>query len=84
MPFLSTIEEMALERGQEKGAKETRQQDIFDLLETRFNTLPESLIKSIKQIDDLALLKYLHLQTIKVNSLEEFEQLIKQNLNNQN
>lgn len=88
MPFLSTIEEMALERGQEigqeKGAKEARQQDIFDLLETRFNTLPESLVKSLNKIDDLALLKELLIETIKVNSLEEFEALINQNSNNQN
>jgi len=80
MPFLSTIEELAEERGQVKGkqigAKETCQQNIFDLLENRFGTLPERLIKTLKQIDDLMVLKQLHLKTISVNSLEEFQKLI--------
>ncbi len=84
MPFLSTLEEMALEKGQEIGIKEARQQDIFDLLETRFQTLPESLIKSVKNINDLAFLKYLIINTIRVNSVEEFENLINQNLLDKN
>jgi hypothetical protein len=81
MPFLSTLEEMALEKGQEKGAKETRQQDIIDLLVKRFVTLPETLINAVKKVEDMALLKQLHLETIVVNSVEEFEQLIKDSLN---
>ena len=89
MPFLSTLEEMALERGQEigqeigqeKGAKETYQQNIIDLLVKRFVILPETLIKTVKQIDDMALLKQLLMATITVNSVEEFEQLIKDSLN---
>jgi Putative transposase, YhgA-like len=79
MPFLSTIEEMALERGQQIGIKETRQQDILDLLERRFGKLPETLIKTIKKIDDLTFLKQLLIETITVNSLSEFEQLINHN-----
>jgi hypothetical protein len=79
MPLLMNIEKRALVRGEEKGAKKTRQQDIIDILESRFSNLPESLIKSIQEIDDLALLKKLILDTIKVNSLSEFEQLINNN-----
>ncbi len=75
MPFLSTLEEMAIE----KGIKETRQQDILDLLEKRFGKLPETLIKTIKKIDDLTFLKQLVIATISVNSLEEFEGLIEKN-----
>ena len=86
MPFLTTIEEMALERGQEigqeKGAKETYQQNIIDLLKARFNSLPKSREKAIKQIDDLTRLKQLHLDTIRVNSVSEFEQLVNDNLSN--
>jgi hypothetical protein len=73
MPFLSTIEEMALERGQQigqqKGSKENCQQDILDLLKIRFNSLPETLETSLKQIDDLARLKQLVIATISVSSL---------------
>jgi hypothetical protein len=74
MPFLSTLEEMALEQG----AKETRQQDIIDLLQKRFGELPESLTKAITQVEDSSFLKQLHLETISVNSLEEFEQLVRE------
>ncbi|GGA12192.1 hypothetical protein [Okeania sp. KiyG1] len=81
MEFLSTIEELAIERGQEIGqeigAKATCRQNILDLLEKRFNSLPETLIKAINEINDLALLKRLLLETITVNSVAEFEELIK-------
>jgi hypothetical protein len=76
MPFLSTIEEMAEERGQVKGAKETCQQNIFDLLENRFGTVPEKLMGTLKEINDLMALKQLLVQTISVNSLNEFQTLI--------
>ncbi len=80
MPFLSTIEELAEERGQVKGkqigAKETCQQNIFDLLENRFGTLPETLIETLQQIDDITTLKQLLVQTISVNSLDKFQTLI--------
>ena len=89
MEFLSTIEELAMERGQqigqqrgqqigeEIGAKENCRQNILDLLEKRFNSLPETLIKAINEINDLALLKQLLVETITVNSVAEFEELIK-------
>ncbi len=84
MPLLTNIEQRALVKGQEIGAKETRKQDIINLLESRFNTLPEKLVNSIKNIEDLSVLKYLLIQTIKVNSVTEFEQLINENLPNTN
>ncbi|NEP38959.1 MAG: hypothetical protein F6K25_16545 [Okeania sp. SIO2G4] len=81
MEFLSTMEELAIERGQqigqEIGAKQTYRENILDLLEKRFNSLPETLIKAINEINDLALLKRLLVETISVNSVAEFEELIK-------
>ena len=76
MPLLTNIEKRALAKGEQKGAKETREQDILDLLKLRFNSVPKSIEDSLKNIDDLAFLKQLHLATISVKSLEEFEQLI--------
>ncbi len=75
MEFLSTMEERAIERG----AKETRIQDIIDLLQMRFNSVPETLLESLNNIEDLAFLKQLLLETIRVNSIAEFEVLIQQN-----
>ncbi|MEA5526936.1 hypothetical protein [Nodularia spumigena] len=72
MPFLSTIEENA----QEKGAKITRQDDIIKILSTRFDNLPEKIIYNIKQIDNMSILENLLLPSINLNSLEEFQTLI--------
>jgi len=76
MPFLSTLEEMALE----KGAKETSRNHIIKILEKRFGTLPDELINAINKLDDLPLLERLHLETITVNSVAEFSTLIQENL----
>ncbi|WP_287526901.1 hypothetical protein [Okeania sp. SIO2C2] len=59
--FLNTIEELAIERGQKRGqeigqeigAKATCRQNILDLLEKRFNSLPETLVKAVNEINDL-------------------------------
>lgn len=76
MPLLSNIEQRAIART----AKETRQQDIIKLLQKRFGTLPESLIRSLQQIDDMSILEQLIIETITVNSLSEFQLLIDSNL----
>jgi hypothetical protein len=83
MPFLSTLEEMALQKGQQIGqqigAKETRKKDIINLLQKRFGNLNLELIQSINKIDDLSFLNTLILETISVNSEAEFQELINQN-----
>ncbi|MGK7893327.1 MAG: hypothetical protein AB4372_06795, partial [Xenococcus sp. (in: cyanobacteria)] len=80
MEFLSTMEE----RGIEKGAKENCRQNIIDLLQVRFLSVPESLVESLNNIEDLAFLKQLLLETIRVNSIAEFEELIQQNFYGEN
>ena len=72
MPFLSTLEEMAIDRT----TKSTHYKNIIKLLQKRFGNLPESLVESINQIDDVAVLESLIVETITVNSQEEFQQLI--------
>jgi len=75
MPLLTNIERRALEQG----AKQTHQQNIIDLLQKRFGELPETLTQRIRQIEDNSFLKELHLETISVNSLDDFQQLINEN-----
>ena len=80
MPFLSTIEELAQEKGKEIGkeigSKKTRQQDIIKILSNRFDHVPELISLSIKQIDDMSILENLLLRSISVDSLAEFKMLI--------
>lgn len=72
VPLLTNIERRAIART----AKETYQENILNLLQVRFNSVPKSIEDSLKKIDDLAFLKQLLISTISVKSLEEFEQLI--------
>ena len=84
MPFLSTMEEMAEKRGEERKEKSTNKKSIINLLQKRFGKLPESLIESVNKIDEVAVLEQLLLETISVGSAEEFEELIKENLKEEN
>jgi hypothetical protein len=80
MPFLSTLEEMALEEGAKSGAKSTSQKHIILALQNRFGEIPNTLIETINQIEDVSLLESLFVPSITVNSLEEFEQLVNNSL----
>ncbi|MBD2136675.1 hypothetical protein H6F32_03510 [Anabaena sp. FACHB-1237] len=88
MPLLSNIERRAMERGQaigqERGQKTSTQQHIIKLLQKRFGELPKNLLTTINEIEDMSLLEYLHLETISVNSVGEFAELIKQNPSEEN
>ena len=88
VPFLSTMEEMAIAEGiaigEERKAKSTNKKSIINLLQARFGELPETLIESVNKIDEVAVLEQLLLETISVSSAEEFEELIKENLREEN
>jgi hypothetical protein len=76
MPFLSTIEEIAEERGEIKGARKNCQDNIIKILANRFDDVPELMSNSITKIDDMLILENLLLSSISVPSLEEFQKLI--------
>ena len=76
MPFLSTIEEMALE----EGAKLTSQKYIILALQSSFGEIPKSLIETINQIEDVSVLESLFVPSITINSLEEFQHLVNDSL----
>jgi len=68
VPLLSNIEIRAVEK--------THHKNIIKLLQKRFGKLPENLVENINQIADVALLESLIVETISVNSPEDFQQLI--------
>jgi hypothetical protein len=72
MPLLSNMEK----RGLEKGTKKTLKDNIVSILKKRFGELPTNLIANISKIDDIPKLQQLHLETISVNSVTEFESLL--------
>ena len=69
MPYLTSIERSALERGEIKKSRE----DILEVLQIRFNSVPESLINLVNEINDQQILKDLLRQAVITVSLTEFE-----------
>lgn len=74
MPYVTSFERDAILLG----SLQTTREDVIDILETRFSTVPDTLRNSIFAIDDLALLKRLHKRAITVTSVQEFEELLTQ------
>ena len=50
---------------------------LLEALEERFGIIPRSIAKKIKEIDSRGVVKGLFKVTLRVNSLEEFEDKLK-------
>jgi hypothetical protein len=70
MPQVFTIESMA--------KMEMAQENIIDILNTRFEEVSNELVEVIKQINDLEQLRTLHRQAVTIGSLSEFQESIEQ------
>ncbi len=66
--------------GIENRTKSIQKKSITTLLETRFGELPETLVESVNKVDNISILDKLGVETMSVNSVEEFEELVKENL----
>ncbi len=65
-----------MEEGIEQGKLETLHGNIISILEKRFQTVPSDLVSQINSLEDKVKLQQLHLETISVNSLADFQSLI--------
>jgi len=80
MPFLAPFEQLAMEKGREEGLEkgiktgsiQEAQTVVIEILEIKFNELPNTLIAKVRNIEDLDQLRNLRKEAFKVNSLEEF------------
>ena len=70
--------EKGLQEGILEGRKEGLQEGILEILEIRFNVVPESIAKYIQSIENLDILRILRRNSLKVSSLEEMKILLKQ------
>ena len=68
MPVLSRMEL----RGIVKNARES----VIEVLETRFEDVPQPIREAINQLEDISRLKQLMKQAITITSLVEFQQLL--------
>lgn len=53
---------------------------MLDVLEARFDMVPLDIIKTIQVIDEIVMLESLLKKTIKVESLDEFRNILKESL----
>jgi len=72
MPYITSIERSGIEKGTLKTAKES----VIEVLETRFNEIPDSMANTLNNINDINRLKQLHKQAILIESLASFESLL--------
>jgi predicted transposase YdaD len=81
MPYVTSIERNALQRGIEQGRQEGQQegmlQGVRDILRqtvaVRFGALPESLSHKIDQCQDVAALRAFQQQALTARSMDELQ-----------
>ncbi len=80
MPYITSIERLGREEGRQEGREEgrregliaARQRAVWDALEIRFGSVPESLRHTIETIRDEARLRTLYQAAIRAVVLDEF------------
>jgi hypothetical protein len=84
MRYVTTIERLAIQKGKREGLEEGLQQGlregIINILQTRFDEEPESVISLLEEIEDTEALRDLNRQAVIVNSLAAFELLLNETL----
>ncbi|MDB9312510.1 hypothetical protein PN462_05285 [Spirulina sp. CS-785/01] len=72
MPYITSGERIA----RQDGRVETYRETIIDLLQIRFESVPEETIQQFNKITDLDKLKTLHTQAVTIPSVEQFQQFL--------
>lgn len=76
MPYVTSVERLARQEGISEGVLQQKREDVIEVLEVRFEELPNELVEKINQIEDLEFLKTLHRQAITIGSLDDFQGLL--------
>lgn len=74
MTFITSIEEIGIEKGIQQGILQKAREDVIEVLEIRFEDVPETLVEAINSLDDTDILETLHKQAVIVESIEQFTQ----------
>lgn len=73
MPYVTSVERKAI--------RNTVKTDILEILEVRFESVPESVVEQVNQIYDQELLRTLHRSAILIESVEAFQEFLNANMN---
>ena len=69
-----SIIDISIEQGIEQGIEKTKREDIIKLLEIKFETLPETIIKKINGIQDHSRLNSLFEKAATIDTLDDFDE----------
>lgn len=70
--MLEDAREEGIQQGIQQGQLQKSCEDVIDILQARFERVPEAIIETINSLDDLAVLKELLKKAATVSSVEEF------------
>ncbi len=76
MPYITTFERKGIQKGLQQKARE----DVIEVLEIRFGSIPSLMIEGITQENDPETLKRLLRQAVTVDSIETFQQYLNETL----
>jgi hypothetical protein len=76
MRYVTSIERLAKQEGKLEKARE----DVVKILKTRFGEVPEQIASLINTMNDLPMLERFFTSAITINSIEEFQQLLDENM----
>jgi hypothetical protein len=76
MPYLSSIERLAIQKGRQEGAREELLLTIQTLLKEKFGSVGSRTMAKVKLIDELPRLRSLSNALRKIDSLQEFRALL--------
>jgi len=65
------------QQGLQQGSLQSTRDDILDVLLTRFDSAPQDIMDVLQTIEDISYLKSLHRQAVKIKSIEDFQQFLK-------
>lgn len=72
MPYVTSIERLGRQEGRQEGRVQTLQEDILDILETRFGEVPAAIREQVHRLKDERELKDTLRQAVRIVSLKEF------------
>jgi len=76
METLSPYQKRFIAKGKQEGRQEGRQESLLDLLEARFDQVPEDIIAEVNRIESPIVIKNLLLEASRVATLDEFRNVL--------
>lgn len=78
MPYVTSIERRGIQQGIQRGILQKSREAVIEILEVRFESVPDSIAEIIKGIDDLTILNMLLKRAATVGSLEDYQAILEE------